>query len=984
MKKKYILTLIALCMSACALGATACKDRGSSDSDSLSQSESSVGEEVTVPSLQFTDGKVEMLLGETKQLSVGNLEAGETVVTYTSNDENVVTVSESGLIEGKGVGLAVVKATSSTGRSGLIQITVYDPESYPIPYLSLDYSAISLFVGDDFALSYTYSYLGKTYDATVEMTSDNTSVAVVENGAIRAVGVGEANVLVKATSSYGEAARTVKVTVLENQIEFYPSFFAKDIYVGNPMDLAMYINDQGTVKTIDGATFTVADPDFATIENGQLVPLLGGDTTITCSFTYDGETYEETLPIHIYGLHTCSFTLIDGTVNSSVEALYGDVISLKLENEDNNPEYNKAIKCWYVNGELVTDDYFVMPDEDVEVSVRFINETADNFEKSYSNGYLVNNVQAKVQHVDEVFTDEQGNRSADEGYMKISSTAFGTAAYNFEEVVTINEFGSIRIRLYVTEESPLLYFGILNPTLWPDTPQEVAEGEEGYEEYLAAMEVYNAVCAEKAKDKKYEASACGHASGDVPVAVLPNREWTILEMPLTAFGKVGEKLNGITMSVASVWNEGEYQCGGDFLVDFISVNYGLAGTDVGYIETTYFNAIFAEEAGGDAQAEAISRYYQWSLTLSEEDRNSDEHQAHVAEIRELINTAYVQNKKFTNDPTLVGGADCGNSIDHQASVMGKPENYKSYTYERIHVMQLNAAPHDGTISLARMNYDAYTEAYFGMFAVVAAVNDNPATPGTAKIAIGDQSFTFTSTSGGHYFKVWIKDGVLTFFDDSKDEKDGGGVLFTYTLPEAVVSGNEPLQIKGECDAWSAIEITEMYATTLPRINAILNATPSNWTVAGTRLNGFTTEYVTVTQKTFGSDEFDGSVTLDEVNYNAYGEVYFGLHAIAGARNWEPYDGDNGIITICGESFEVDPRGGDYFFKVTIKDGILTMAVESVGKPGAISTSLDSLTVELPEDVLNGTTGLVIDFNFGAWSQAEISSMHIAITPLDII
>jgi hypothetical protein len=34
-----------------------------------------------------------------------------------------------------------------------------------------------------------------------------------------------------------------------------------------------------------------------------------------------------------------------------------------------------------------------------------------------------------------------------------------------------------------------------------------------------------------------------------------------------------------------------------------------------------------------------------------------------------------------------------------------------------------------------------------------------------------------------------------------------------------------------------------------------------------------------------------------------------------------------------------------------------------------------ITVALSANVLNGTAGLVIDFQFNAWSQAEITEMH---------
>ena len=162
---------------------------------------------------------------------------------------NLVSVSENGVVEGKGVGTAVVKAISNTGRLGLVEIVVYDPETYPTPYLSLTQDNVALFVGDEFAVTYTYTYLGEVIDGTVQMTSDNTSIVTVENGMIRAVGVGTANVLVKVNSSHGEAAKNIKVNVTEKQTEFYPSFVGKDLYVGNPLALVMYVNENGAVKT---------------------------------------------------------------------------------------------------------------------------------------------------------------------------------------------------------------------------------------------------------------------------------------------------------------------------------------------------------------------------------------------------------------------------------------------------------------------------------------------------------------------------------------------------------------------------------------------------------------------------------------------------------------------------------------------------------------------------------------------------------------
>ena len=66
--------------------------------------------------------------------------------------------------------------------------------------------------------------------------------------------------------------------------------------------------------------------------------------------------------------------------------------------------------------------------------------------------------------------------------------------------------------------------------------------------------------------KRYEASAGIHKSGDVPLHIIPENEWTIIEMPLSAFvDKLGDELTGISISVAQ----------GAIYIDYIVVEEGL-------------------------------------------------------------------------------------------------------------------------------------------------------------------------------------------------------------------------------------------------------------------------------------------------------------------------------------------------------------------------------------------------------------------------
>ena len=119
MKKIIIIALVALCAIACTFSMSACKTPSNGSQ-----------------SLEVVENKIDMVLGQTRQISVSSLEKGETL-SYASNDESIISVTSDGVIEGLKIGSAVIKVTSSLGRSALIPVTVYDPAFYPVPYISI-------------------------------------------------------------------------------------------------------------------------------------------------------------------------------------------------------------------------------------------------------------------------------------------------------------------------------------------------------------------------------------------------------------------------------------------------------------------------------------------------------------------------------------------------------------------------------------------------------------------------------------------------------------------------------------------------------------------------------------------------------------------------------------------------------------------------------------------------------------------------------
>ena len=292
---------------------------------------------------------------------------------------------------------------------------------------------------------------------------------------------------------------------------------------------------------------------------------------------------------------------------------------------------------------------------------------------------------------------------------------------------------------------------------------------------------------------------------------------------------------------------------------------------------------------------------------------------------------------------------------------------QSLTYDYLNFAQYNAAntAYTVTYTLPKVDFSQCSEVYFGIAAATAA--------GDCTINVGGASYSYDLNAGYLQMKVVIKDNVLTIIGDGANNV--GQILASVELSEAILTGEEALTITWTTAGWSQVEITEMRAMALvyPKADNIIDNIPAGWGATGTRVSNFVTPYEGTHQKTFDNNNYDGVAVLPVLNFNEYDEVYFGLHAVAAAENWDPYNGVNGIITINGESFNgVDPQNLDYYFKVSVKNGVLTMVVE---KANNVVSGLVVLEVELSDAVLNGEEPLTLDFIFEYWAQAEITEIH---------
>ena len=128
------------------------------------------------------------------------------VVTFSSSDESVLTVSSIGEVFGKNYGTATITATTDSGKSASIDITVLKT----VTSISLSENTLEIKKGGTGVLTATV----KPSDAADILTwsSSNPDVATVDNnGNITALSVGTAVITV--TASYSKVSASCTVTV---------------------------------------------------------------------------------------------------------------------------------------------------------------------------------------------------------------------------------------------------------------------------------------------------------------------------------------------------------------------------------------------------------------------------------------------------------------------------------------------------------------------------------------------------------------------------------------------------------------------------------------------------------------------------------------------------------------------------------------------------------------------------------------------------
>ncbi len=241
-------------------------------------------EPILVTDITVSPATATVITSETEQLTVSVLPANATdkTVTWSSDNTDVATVDETGLVSAVSPGSAIITATATDGSDivGTTEITV---ENQEVTDITVSPETRTILVEDDLQMSRSVTPSNAT-DRTVTWSSDNSDVATVDASTGLVTGVSVGTVTITATANdgsgvYGTATITVD-PILVSSITISPS--SESVNVGSTLALTESVSpSNATDKTV---TWSSDDTDVATVDaTGLVTGVAEGVVTITAT-----------------------------------------------------------------------------------------------------------------------------------------------------------------------------------------------------------------------------------------------------------------------------------------------------------------------------------------------------------------------------------------------------------------------------------------------------------------------------------------------------------------------------------------------------------------------------------------------------------------------------------------------------------------------------------------------------------------------------
>lgn len=252
------------------------------------------GDKKILKSFSLSSEEITLMTGQTQELTLTNSEekdVGEYTVEWVSDQPEIASVNEQGVVSGIAPGTATVAAVVRTEKAEVrfpCTVTVTQ-NTIALSSISFLASIYSLGEGQTLNLNDQISfYPTDAANKALTWNSSNEAIAKVENGIVTPVSQGVSTIT--ATSADGTISATCVIQVSEITVDPTGIAFEEEEYtlsIGQTIVISALVTPENA--TGYSITWTSSDPKVVTVSGGAVTGVAEGEATITAKLNLSGE-----------------------------------------------------------------------------------------------------------------------------------------------------------------------------------------------------------------------------------------------------------------------------------------------------------------------------------------------------------------------------------------------------------------------------------------------------------------------------------------------------------------------------------------------------------------------------------------------------------------------------------------------------------------------------------------------------------------------
>ena len=274
--KKILLVLLLVILTANPIYAEETKENPDDGLVANTPTDVVAGEKIENP-IVISQTNYEILLSESLQINYSLNVETEAVVTFTSSDPSVATVTPKGYVNTLSTGNTVITVSIEidgvTHQKNLnVRVFTYEGK------VEFQFNAIRLNRASSYKLEYTLSN-DKISNSDIIWASSNPKVATVENGVVKGLTLGKT--IINATVGKNTSSIEVNVIAPLVEIKFNPTEVSVTVDSSVEIPSLIYVPFDST--GIEEPVYTTENTDIIKIEGNKIVGLKTGVATVTAT-----------------------------------------------------------------------------------------------------------------------------------------------------------------------------------------------------------------------------------------------------------------------------------------------------------------------------------------------------------------------------------------------------------------------------------------------------------------------------------------------------------------------------------------------------------------------------------------------------------------------------------------------------------------------------------------------------------------------------